>query len=61
MSAQNMEVYETNKFGFKEITPSIIIDQNSNTGDYEVFAVNKFGFKEINPDGFHMMKHLKPN
>ena len=45
-----MEIYETNKFGLKNITPSIIIDENSITGDFEVYSVNKFGLKNISPD-----------
>jgi len=50
LNSQDMEIYETNQFGLKNITPSIIIDENSFTGDYEVYSVNKFGLKNISPD-----------
>ena len=47
---QNIEVYNTNKYGLKDLNPSIIIDENSTTGEYEVFSVNKYGLRNINPD-----------
>ena len=50
INSQDMEVDETNQFGLKDTTPSIIIDENSFTGDYEVYSVNKFGLKNISPD-----------
>ncbi|MDP6229941.1 MAG: hypothetical protein QF765_04455, partial [Candidatus Marinimicrobia bacterium] len=43
INSQDMEIYETNKYGLKNITPSIIIDENSITGDFEVYSVNKYG------------------
>ena len=63
--SQDMEIYNVNKFGFKNFNPSIIIDENSLTGDYEVYSVNKFGLKQINPDEIiesdkfnrHSLKH----
>ena len=46
---QNVKIYETT-YGFKDMAPSIIIDENSFTGEYEVYAVNEYGFKNILPD-----------
>ena len=48
--SQDLEIYETNRMGLKDITPSIIIEENDGTGDYEVYSVNKFGLKNISPD-----------
>ena len=48
--SQNMEVYDTNQFGVKNLTPSIIIDEDSNSGNYKVYSVNQFGIKNISPD-----------
>lgn len=49
-NSQDIEIYETNQFGLKNIIPSIIIDENTFTGDYEVYSVNRFGLKNILPD-----------
>jgi len=49
INAQDLEIYKTN-LGIKNIFPSIIIDENTITGEYEVYKVNKFGLKNINPD-----------
>ncbi len=46
---QNLEIYDT-KYGIKNITPSIIIDENSVTGDYDVYSVSKYGLRNISPD-----------
>ena len=48
--SQNVNIYNTDQYGLKEITPSIIIDENSTSGEYEVYAINKFGLKNIAPD-----------
>lgn len=50
LNPQDLEVYETNQFGLKNITPSIIIDEDTFTGDYKVYSVNQFGLKNIFPD-----------
>jgi len=47
--SQDMEIYDT-KYGIKNITPSIIIDENSLTGDYDVYSVSKYGLRNISPD-----------
>ena len=49
-NSQDIEIYETNQFGLKNIIPSIIIDENTFTGDFEVYSVNKFGLKSILPN-----------
>ncbi|MEA2030713.1 MAG: hypothetical protein U9N55_03845 [candidate division Zixibacteria bacterium] len=47
--SQNMEIYDT-KYGIKNVTPSIIIDENSFTGDFDVYSVSKYGLRNITPD-----------
>jgi hypothetical protein len=48
--AQEIKVFNTNRFGIKDVSPSIIIDENSATGDYKVYAVDKLGIRKITPD-----------
>jgi len=48
-NGQDLEIYET-KYGIKNITPSIIIDENSSTGDYKVYSVSEYGLRNITPD-----------
>ena len=48
--AQDLEIYETSLFGTKDLTPSIIIDENSRSGDYDVYSVSRLGLRNINPD-----------
>jgi len=50
VNSQDIEIYETDQFGFKNITPSIIIDENTFTGNFEVYSVNRFGLKNILPN-----------
>jgi hypothetical protein len=50
VNAQSIKVYETNNFGLKNTLPSIIIDENSSTGEFDVYSVDKFGLKHIVPD-----------
>ena len=50
VNSQDIEIYETDQFGLKNITPSIIIDENTFTGNYEVYSVNRFGLKNILPN-----------
>ena len=49
VNGQDLEIYDT-KYGIKNITPSIIIDENSTTGDYKVYSVSKYGLRNITPD-----------
>ena len=51
-NSEDIEIYETDQFGLKNITPSIIIDENTFTGNYEIYSVNRFGLKNILPDEF---------
>jgi len=50
VNSQDIEIYETDQFGLINITPSIIIDENTLTGNYEVYSVNRFGLKNILPN-----------
>ena len=33
----NAEVYKTNNYGHKELNPSIMVDQNTYTGNLDIF------------------------
>ncbi len=40
MNSQDTEIYETNQLGLKEITPSIIFNEDSFIECYEVYSIN---------------------
>ena len=50
LNAQDIKIYKTDQLGIKNITPSIIIDENSMTGEYKVYSINEFGLRNIHPD-----------
>lgn len=49
-TAQDIKVYKTDRYGIKNISPSIIIDENSANGQFEVYRIDKYGLRNISPD-----------
>ncbi|NPE30042.1 hypothetical protein HNV12_19235 [Methanococcoides sp. SA1] len=48
--SQYYKLYETDQYGIKEVTPSIIIDEDTVSGNFEVYTLDKLGLKQIFPD-----------
>jgi hypothetical protein len=48
--SQNMEVHDVNRYGLKDMFPSIIIEEGARGAEYNVYTVNEYGLKHIHPD-----------
>ena len=45
--AQELKIYESNKFGFRNISPDNIIENDEFMGRWNIYRLNNFGLREI--------------